>query len=81
MSEEYDPSDLCGREYTFGSAHDPYGTSCEEPAGHNGPHKGLNPLGAADDYVTWSGGGYCAGDPLPVTNVKWLDGNLSAGPS
>lgn len=55
----------CGRSFTMGSAHDPYGVSCDLPEGHDGPHQGDHPL-AEDERIGWTGGGSVAGDPLPV---------------
>jgi hypothetical protein len=54
---------MCGRSVTLGGA-DPYGATCEKDAGHDGPHRSPNPFGG-DDYYEWTGGGMCAGDPLP----------------
>lgn len=54
----------CGRSLTMGPAHDPYGTACDLPAGHDGPHEGPHPV-AEDERLRWTGGGSCVGDPLP----------------
>ena len=63
--------ELCWASYvTAGS--DPYGTSCDLPAGHRGSHEGEHPL-RDDARLSWSGGGYCAGDPLPRTHVRVID--------
>lgn len=57
---------LCQRTVTLGAAHDPYSASCELDTGHSGAHRSMSPFG--DDRIyEWTGGGYCAGDPLPVT--------------
>lgn len=55
----------CGRDLTMGSPVDPYGVTCDLDRGHAGPHEGDHPL-AETDRVRWTGGGYCAGDPLPA---------------
>jgi hypothetical protein len=38
-------------------------------------HRGIHPLpgpGPEPQYVEWEGGGYCAGDPLPIVNIRHL---------
>lgn len=55
----------CGRSVILGSAHDPYGADCELEIGHLGPHRSRDPFGGTG-YYEWTGGGMCAGDPLPV---------------
>lgn len=57
---------MCGRSITLGFED---GTSCEKDAGHDGPHRGRSPF--ADDFVEWTGGGMCAGDPLPVRDMRF----------
>lgn len=57
----------CTATYTTGGS-DPYGTKCEEPGGHDGPHEGPHPLDELS-RLQWDGGGMCAGDPLPYRNV------------
>jgi hypothetical protein len=61
---------MCGASTTLGSSADPYGASCELDAGHRGPHVSANPLGGEGTYE-WSGGGMCAGDPLPVRGARF----------
>jgi len=61
---------MCGRSVTLGSAHDPYGATCERDAGHSGPHRSPSPLG--EGFYEWTGGGMCAGDPLPVRNARFV---------
>jgi len=62
---------MCGASVTLGGA-DPYGASCELEAGHRGPHVSANPFGGDGTYE-WSGGGMCAGDPLPVRGARFND--------
>jgi hypothetical protein len=71
----------CESGFSIGPARDPYGISCEHiqrdhPArGGRRIHRGVNPLpgpGPEPQYVEWAGGGYCAGDPLPVRDVVHL---------
>lgn len=60
---------MCGRSVTFGED----GSSCEKDSGHpEKKHRGPSPYG--EGYVEWEGGGWCAGDPLPVRNVVFTDG-------
>lgn len=47
---------------------DPYGTSCDLDHGHDGPHEGSDWFGVG--RLRWTGGGSCAGDPLPFTIVE-----------
>jgi hypothetical protein len=73
--EEHAP-DECGADLTVGPAHDPYGTSCDQPPGHYPAtdHAGPHPMGTqAGDRVTWRGGGTCAGDRLAheITGQQW----------
>lgn len=51
---------------------DPYGTSCDLDRGHEGPHEGTDWFGVG--RLRWTGGGMCAGDPLPFTIVEHSDG-------
>lgn len=67
----------CGQTFTTGGA-DPYGTECDQDKGHSGKHEGDDPFADGSDphstgRVRWNGGGSCAGDPLPITDVEWLD--------
>lgn len=67
-----DEDDRCWASFTTGGS-DPYGTSCDLPAGHGpGPHSGPDPMGGPG-RVSWIGGGSCAGDPLPYRSVEWSD--------
>ena len=73
-----DDSDECGAELTIGPAHDPYGTSCDQPIGHYPAtdHAGPHPMGMQrGDRITWTGGGTCAGDALPfsITGQDWAN--------
>jgi hypothetical protein len=54
---------MCGRSITVGPRHDPHGVTCERDEGHSGPHRG--PI-FEDQQYEWTGGGMCAGDPLPI---------------
>jgi hypothetical protein len=62
----------CGASYTTGG-HDPYGTDCDQPIGHYPAtdHEGDDPFGGSG-RVSWRGGGSCAGDALPFTDVHWF---------
>jgi hypothetical protein len=62
---------LCGASVTLGSI-DPYGAECALDRGHRGPHVSPNPFGG-DGVYEWTGGGSCAGDPLPVRNSRFLE--------
>ncbi len=63
---------LCGRSLTLGASADPYGVTCDKDRGHAGLHAGPDPISEdPDQRVCWSGGGTCAGDPLPVRNVRF----------
>lgn len=59
----------CGNSISTGG-HDPYGTTCDLPHGHDGPHAGPDYFG--EGRMTWEGGGSCAGDPLPVRNAQHI---------
>lgn len=50
-----------------------FGTDCDQPAGHYPAtkHEGPCPFGT-DQRVSWEGGGFCAGDPLPYRNVEYI---------
>jgi hypothetical protein len=50
---------------------DPYGTECDLKKGHypGSDHRGLNPYGVG--FLTWRGGGSCAGDALPYEKVQF----------
>jgi hypothetical protein len=71
----------CESGFSIGSAHDPYGVSCEylqrdHPVrGGRRIHRGVNPLpgpGPEPQYLEWAGGGSCAGDRLPVRDIVHL---------
>ena len=74
--------DQCDSGFSMGPAHDPYGVECEyirrdHPKDGNGQllHVGLNPLPApGKEVIEWTGGGYCAGDPLPAHVVRGSGG-------
>lgn len=66
--------DQCDSGFDTGPAWDPYRVSClfirrGHPERDGKPlHRGVNPLpgpGPEPQYLAWTGGGYCAGDPLP----------------
>lgn len=57
----------CGRDVVFGED----GASCSRDADHpEKTHRGPSPFG--EGFVEWEGGGSCAGDPLPVRNVRFV---------
>jgi hypothetical protein len=58
---------LCNASIEMGPRNDLYGSSCELEKGHypETDHKGPHPI-AENTTITWRGGGYCAGDPLPM---------------
>jgi hypothetical protein len=62
----------CGADYTTGG-NDPSGTYCDRNRGHypGSDHEGPDPFGG-DGRVSWRGGGSCAGDALPFSEVAWL---------
>jgi len=71
----------CESGFSIGPAHDPYGVSCEyiqrehPERGGRRIHRGVSPLpgpGPEPQYLEWSGGGYCARDPLPVRDIVHL---------
>jgi hypothetical protein len=57
----------CGNSISTGGF-DPYGTHCDLQHGHTGPHEGSDYFG--EGRMTWTGGGSCAGDPLPVHIIE-----------
>lgn len=65
--------DMCGSGFDMGPSWDPYGVHCEldrqlhQRDEKGSPlHQGHNPLPApGQEIVMWTGGGSCAGDPLP----------------
>jgi hypothetical protein len=59
---------MCGRSITIGPRHDPYGLSCEEEKGHSGHHRA--PIFEGQWYE-WLGGGYAAGDQLPIRDARF----------
>lgn len=66
--------DLVEREAcTAGFVTGEFGTDCDLDANHPMPHEGQDPM---DDRpgkrVQWEGGGFCAGDPLPYRNVRYI---------
>jgi hypothetical protein len=61
----------CGVELVLGKV-DPYATACELPKNHFVKrHCGPSPFG--EGFVLWDGGGSCAGDPLPVRDITFID--------
>lgn len=60
---------MCGRAVEYGTASDPSGTTCDQEAGHGGEHSGPDAFG--EGRLFWTGGGYCAGDPLPVRGMRY----------
>lgn len=63
----------CNAEYITGPRHDPYSAGCDLEAGHHGPHAGDDPMGSSA-WVSWTGGGMCAGDRLPA-KATWHQGS------
>jgi hypothetical protein len=61
----------CGRSVTLGPAHDPYGATCELDTNHSGPHRSPDPFGG-EGFYEWTGGGTCAGDPLPIRDGRFV---------
>ena len=69
----------CESGFSLGPDHDPYGVHCElDRSLHEKDergrtiHRGPNPLPApGQEIILWTGGGYCAGDPLPRTIVGY----------
>jgi hypothetical protein len=70
--EDDERNSECGATLVLGSRDEPYGTECDLKKGHypDSDHKGLDPYGNSG-FVTWRGGGTCAGDPLPFYNTRW----------
>lgn len=66
----------CDAQYVT-RGNDPYGTDCALSSGHAGPHRGADPFGSSG-LIEWSGGGSCAGDPLPYRNVRTISANDNA---
>lgn len=64
---EFEP-EVCGIPVVFGGS-DPSGAECDKSPGHGDDHEGDSPFG--EGRVSWSGGGTCAGDALPVSNVTF----------
>jgi hypothetical protein len=60
---------ICGVTWVSKNKVDPSSSECEEDPGHEGRHRGLSPFGKG--YVTWEGGGMCAGDRVPARNVRF----------
>lgn len=67
-SAEAVTDDGCPAEYVTGG-HDPCGTSCDLPRGHDGAHQGSDPFDG-DSTIEWRGGGTVAGDPVPYRDVR-----------
>lgn len=59
----------CPSTITLGPRHDPTGADCSLPRGHFGVHSSPDPWDRPEP-LTWTGGGSCAGDPLPHRIVK-----------
>lgn len=80
------PGHPCENGFSTGPREDPYGVQCDlldDAHKQEGRwvHRGVNPLpgpGPEPQYIEWEGGGMCAGDPLPIRNVRYLanDGSL-----
>lgn len=70
--DAYTEHPTCGATYVTGG-NDPYSTECDlQPHGPEVKHLGHDPIAMGGAMVEWRGGGMCAGDPLPVTDVRWL---------
>jgi hypothetical protein len=68
---------LCSAEFTSGPREDPCGSMCDRGLGHapHTPHEAADPFAGPGDRmlrVSWSGGGMCAGDPLPPRDVQYF---------
>lgn len=72
MEDPYLRLQTCGATLTVGST-DPSSTECDKDEGHPMPHEGDDPLGVENLRVQWTGGGYCAGDPLPTHLIGWVN--------
>jgi len=61
----------CGADFSTRGP-DPSGTYCDKLRGHYPAteHEGPDPFGG-DGTVCWRGGGSCAGDPLPITDIHY----------
>lgn len=79
----------CESSFSYGPPGDPYQVACQylqrdHPLrGGLQVHRGVNPLpgpGPEPQYLEWTGGGRCAGDPLPVRNLVRLHADRQAGP-
>lgn len=61
----------CGSTYVT-AGYDPSSVACELPPGHDGPHRGPDPLGG-DRIAEWRGGELVAGDRVPTSDVRRED--------
>lgn len=59
----------CGSSLVMGPHHDPYSTTCDLDMGHTGAHEGWEPI-CGETRIKWTGGGSCAGDPLPSSIIS-----------
>jgi hypothetical protein len=73
--DEYDQT--CSATYATGGS-DPHATTCDQPRGHykygsntGTQHEGPDAFGGGG-RVKWSGGGTCAGDPIPYRDVEFI---------
>lgn len=69
---------VCPVYFDTGPSHDPSRVQCtKDEEHHEDPrfkdmHVGINPFASSsENVVVWQGGGSCAGDPLPISNVNW----------
>lgn len=63
----------CGRQLVLGGREDPYETSCVLTQGSHEVHEGPDPFGGPGFRVRWRGGGTCAGDPLPHSDLEFIE--------
>lgn len=68
-----EPEEVCNSFFVT-AGRDPSSTECDLKPGHAEEyHEGPDPFGS-NERVRWKGGGSCAGDRLPVTDVQWISG-------
>ncbi len=66
------PHKGCTASYMPNPASPDYCTDCEDDnPSHNMPHHGTHPHDPSIT-ITWEGGGFVGGDPLPYRNVKFI---------
>lgn len=73
LADEDLQMETCTAAYVAGTANpdaEQFASDCDRDPGHSGPHEGPCPFGT-EQRVSWEGGGFCAGDPLPYRNVTY----------